>query len=96
MAVEESIPIIIPAVDWSKCVNDDLLPITIKLSVLPPCMVTALAEPIVIFLFTPSRLISLELPKLIDAWVEEISILFASNSNPCDNLTSKFVPSKER
>ena len=73
-----------------KCVNEDLLPIVMKLSVDPPCIVTLLAEPTSILELAPSNS-KLPSPKLMDAFVELISMLVASNSN-VPVLISKSVP----
>ena len=72
------IPIIIPATEsWSNVVLD---PIRIKLSVAPPCSTTLFAEPTSIRETSP-YITMLPSPSDIEAWVEDISILFASNSN---------------
>ena len=91
---------IIPFVPLPSSEKVLLPPKARKLSVLPPCNMTGLAVPSVIFESSPSSMI-LPSPKLIDASCELISMLFASTDNFCvaistsvSNLKCPTLPTK--
>ena len=50
-------------------------------------------EPIVIVEVEPPTALILPSPKLMEAFVDDISKFVASNSNPCESFISKFDPS---
>jgi len=76
-----SIPIITPCVDWSNCVKVPFAPIDINVSVPSADADIVLApEPNVINDVEPPFSKTLPSPNDIDAWVDDISKLLASNS----------------